>query len=609
MSNSKIVSIENVKEYTMKFRTIDRLWEEDIEAAKSKLNEMNSEEDTTTNEMNQIDVELGKAQETLKKLKSIDDTTVLTTIQELEKTIDKLNKKKTKIQGKPKKKTTKIDDKMIEMEAVQNGKLRKFLEHAILPSKDGGYWVFEDGNVVLKSKEAFMKIEKKIRAKSKLLSVAVLDDCDELYSPDVYTEDFIVDYVKNRINLAKRFNYTFNESKTDEEKGEILISFMKEVITSDIDDEWKCLKHVISCMTQRKQSQIVTFLTGLGGIGKTFFCDILRAILGKAFANTAEATLTGENQFNMQMVGAVCACLEETSGRENYFKLMARIKELATSKELTARKMYVEGFDVTNLLNIFVLSNHFRDIDAGERRIFIPTLNNKYQNNNEHFAYLKSLMTPEALQYVFNYFYKQDTSKYVKVPDNQSKKDAKITNMSYPIKFVVEEYIVKEIKDKRELKMREAYNRFESWAARSGLKTVTKFDLFSKTIRDYLPFATRDGKPYMKDKTNVYDFSTNTLIDRLCTKTKLISMEDIEEMRLEFARKQTESVFEDDEKDCQIIALQNLLKEKEKEIEELKAKLDQPKETKSEQKEVIKEKKPKKIHKELKEAWEYMKDY
>ena len=422
----------------------------------------------------------------------------------------------------------------------------------------------------------------------------------------------MVDHEKHRINLAKRFNYCYSEKTTDEEKGEKLISFMKEVIVSNIEEEWECLKYVLACMAQRKQSQVVTFLTGLGGIGKTFFCDILRAIFGKAFANTAEATLTGENQFNMQLVGAVCACLEETTGRENYQKLMAKIKELATSKDLYARKMYVEGFEVANLLNIFVLSNHFRDIDAGERRIFIPTLNNIYQNNTEHFAYLSSIMTKGALQYVFNYFYKQDTSKYVKVPDNQSKKDAKLTNMSYPLKFILEDFVVKDTKDKRELKMREAYNKFETWAVRNGLKVVTKFDLFSKTIRDYIPFATRDGKPLLKDKTNVYDFSTKTIIDRLSTRSKLLSLEDIEEMRMEFANQEIQNEYEDSEQANQITMLQEIVSAKNKEIEELKERLakyeNQP------EKEVYKEKikksdkskKEKKVHKALSDAWEYL---
>ena len=386
----KRITIETVKQFELSFRKIDELWAEDLETAEKNCEKRN-------------ETQYNNSMEEYRKNKEDKDGAY--------------------IPKPPKRKCP--DQKEIDEFAIKHGKLSEYLKRSIIPSRDGGYWVIENGSVVLKSKEAFNKIEKKLNAKSKGIMKSVIDDCVELYTPDVYTDDYLIDHENFRINLSKRFNFTYKknfyagnkESQREAIKNsKTIIAFMKEVITSNIEEEWSCLSYIISCMSKRKQSQIVTFLTGLGGIGKTFFTDILRMLFGSSFASTSEATLTGENQFNMMIVGAVSACLEETSGRENYQKMMSKIKEFATSKQLTARKMYVEGFQVANMLNIFVLSNHFRDIDCAERRVFCPTLNNKYQNDHKYFEELSECLTEDALQLVYNFFLKVILKNLLKSP-------------------------------------------------------------------------------------------------------------------------------------------------------------------------------------------------
>ena len=510
--------IDEIKKFELSFQVIDELWLSDIDSAEKECEKRNEKM-------------YKQAMKEYQKQKS--------------------EREGGYVKQAPKHKIS--DKKDIEEYAIKNGKLSEYLKVAIIPSRDGGYFVVENGNVVLKSKEAFNKVEKKLNAKSKSIIKHVIDDCTELYTPDVYADDFLIDTAKFRINLAKRFNYgykpDFNQSDEVKNKVNKLLNFIKEVITSNINEEWECLKYVIGCMAKRKQSQVVTFLTGLGGIGKTFFTNILNDMFGQSYASTSEATLSGDNQFNMMIVGAVIAVLEETSGRENYQKMMSKIKELATSKELTARKMYVEGFQVANMLNIFVLSNHFRDIDCGERRVFCPTLNNKYQNDQKYFAELAKCLEPEVLQCLFNYFYEVDVSQPVRIPDNLSKQEARTTNMSYPVQFAVQEFLVKDPIEKRIHTMRECYTMFEKYCWKKQIKNVTKFDLFSKTLRDYVQFHEEEGKPKMKNNTNTYDFGEKNLINRFVERAKLFSLSYLDQERAYYKEKARRE--EDDLSDCE----------------------------------------------------------
>lgn len=541
----KFITVQNVNEYELSFPMINKLWEEDMEMAQT---------------------------ESIKQAEQIDKLNAETYNESVANNAGKYLKKA------PKKST--VSDKDIEYIAVTKGKLKKYLEKRIYPSRDGGYFIIESGHAVLKSKDAFIKIEKKIRHKSKLLYATVIDDCDDLYTADVFPEDYIIDLKKHRINMSKRFNFSYDpDAKVDKINGQKILDFIKEIIVSNNEDEWKCLCFVIGCMAKRKRSEIVLFLTGLEGIGKTFFCNILRGLFGKSFANTSEATLSGDNQFNMMMVGSVVACLEETSGGADYRKVMKGIKEIATSETLFARKMHVDGFDVMNMINIIVLSNFFRDIDMSNRKVFGPTLNPKYQNNHDFFGNLKTLMTTESLQYVFNYFYDIDCTKQVRIPETQGKQDSKITNLPNPIKFLLDQYIIRKPQEVCEKKMRQLYTEFESYCTSNEIKAIAKFDQFSHTIRNYIPFVEKDGKPKLRDKTNIYDISLNTLIDRLVKRSKVITQEQIDELILEHEQGKNDKVYLQDNEESlyveDIKRLNIIIKEQSNEIEELKAKLAQ----------------------------------
>ena len=135
--------------------------------------------------------------------------------------------------------------------------------------------------------------------------------------------------------------------------------------------------------------------------------QILKRLLGDGFAKLTDSILTGEERFNDGLIGARRGMLEETSGvnSEKYLEIIKTMKENSTDPVMVIRKMRVSPQPYKNFINYIVNSNKYRDIDLSDRRIFLPTISNKYQQNVEFFEDLSKKITDKSLQYVFNYFY------------------------------------------------------------------------------------------------------------------------------------------------------------------------------------------------------------
>jgi hypothetical protein len=425
----------------------------------------------------------------------------------------------------------------IEDYAVNQGKTKQWLSSAVFPSTKTGYFIIEKGSLVLKIKESWAKYEKKIRRKSKKLYEDSIEDCKCLYTAEVDNGEYAVHAKNKMVNLALPMNFHFDKTKLDRRNGKKIISAMKEILVSNDEPQWECIRYIFGCVTKRKASRIILFLHGLEGIGKSFIMWLWKLILGDSMAKTSEDVLSGETPFNSELIGASIAFLEETSGTSNYAKLMSQMKNLADAPELKGRYLYCEGMSLTNIINIIILSNHYRDVDNSCRKVFTPDTNNKYQHDTKFFADLEKSATEGALQYVFNYFYKVDVSKKLNPPDTQGKRDSKSSNMSNCLVYTIEEHLLKNPSEQMELKMSEAFNGYTSWCEAKQIKQIAKFDFFSQTIRNYLPYVEVDKQPKMKDKTHLYDFSEATLRNRFITRSKLLSEDQLHAMIVEYDAK------------------------------------------------------------------------
>jgi prefoldin subunit 5 len=534
------IDITKLAEFELKFSEINKCWEKDMEEATKALD--------------------GKKSEAEKRKKELLDI--------LNGTVKKSSNQETDIK-----------QEVYESEAVKNGITVKYLKQRIFPSKGAGYYIIEDGELVCKTKDTWAKFEKKIKAKCLKLFKTVIDDCEDLYAVDVYPEmDCIINTCKFKINLAQGFNYKYVEDyfmdSSDEDyykNFKDVMSFIKEVICDNDDEQFKCLSYVLSCMLHMKQSQIVLFLSGLQGIGKTFFCDIIRMLLANGVADISEGHLNGEIQFNKHLIGAVCAVLEETDGSDHKRKLMRGLKDISTGQRLMARAMYADTYAVKNFINVVILSNYFNDIDVGERRVFPMISSNKKQGDTKYFSDLKKKLTPGCLQLVFNYFYEIDCETLIPPPNNQNKQDVKPCRIKSPIRFLIDEFMIKRPK-KTVLKMSTAYVMYEQYCdASKGKQIKYNFGTFSHEVREYIECVREDGKQKISSGSPVYDFCYKDLHATIIVRSKVITDADLIDLSEMIASKRTirniELIEAEENK------YEEIIETKDKQISQLEAKI------------------------------------
>jgi phage/plasmid-associated DNA primase len=474
------------------------------------------------------------------------------------------------------KKMYKMKDR--EENAIENSKCVQYLQDRVYSAKNGGKYIIEDGKLAHKNEKTWGTYAELIKAQSQLLYKPAIQDIRDVFAVDVYAEDFIIDMENARLNLAKKFNYSYSATKSGcEYRGHKIITFMKEVVCSGNMSYWECLKLIIACMAQRKQSHVILFLCGLEGIGKTFFCNILRILFGESFVDTSEQVLTGEDKFNACLVGSVAVCLEETGGAGNNPNLTRALKNLADSQKLVARAMYANGYEVRNLLNIIVCSNFLRDMDTGNRKTFAPEFSNKFQQNKEYFADLKACLTDDCLQYLFNYFYSIKVPEQVPIPATETKDNYKENHMNFTVRFLIEVLLIQQPQGKMIKTMRQVYDEyFVPWSEKN-LKVVTGYDNFYFYANYYTERVFKeDGKTPKTNSngTSLFDFSENVLYNKIIVHSKELSVSKFGEWKEKLALKNTPC----DDYDDEVEKLKEQVVNLQKQVKELQQQLEKPKE-------------------------------
>lgn len=561
VESMKEINIKNCQKFEISFEKIDALWENDLKMAENKLYGSNVET-------------IDALKKSLKEIVIDDDDDKAT----MKNKVEKKNEIKRAIEKAEKLESKKNDNeqKKIADYAAHHGELVKYIRDRVFSTNVEGYYLIEQGRLAHKNKGQIDKLFRKLRAKHGKIAINAIDDNSGLFRSEVTSKDCMIDVKNKLINLAKRFNYMY-DPKVDEEKGEFILSFIREVITGNKDDRYKCLLDIMTCGAHRKQSQVILFLCALGGTGKTTFTNILAELFGEAYANSNEDVMSGETQFNHMLVGSAFATLEETSGKgsENYKKLMRSLKEMATSKKLTARKMFQESFDVDNILNLIVLSNHV-DIEVGDRRVFTPEISNERIGDSEYFAKLNAyIRDKKAMQYVFNYIYNRDVPEFVIPPMTETKQNYKDTNIHTSVKYVIEEYMVKNQYENHSVKTSELFKKYRDWAKENKIThacTEAVFrDVVSKHVKKVL---NAEGKEIVCQNVKKYDLSYQSLYDNMIKHLKVISEERLKELQEDFKENGDAVDDSDDDKDRnefeqQIDFLKTQLTEKDKKLSEM----------------------------------------
>jgi energy-coupling factor transporter ATP-binding protein EcfA2 len=288
----------------------------------------------------------------------------------------------------------------------------------------------------------------------------------EKYTVNIYDEDFGIDPITKRINLAKPFKF-IETAYTDNANGEILLEFLFECVSNSDEDIYDSVMQVLSCVSHRQQSQIITWLYGHGGIGKSTFLNLVQALFGDAYSTMNESALNGNDLFNSSLLGSAVMSIEETSGKgEASYKQLARnLKNMATNKDLKIRRMYQDAFDVRNIVNIFICTNMVVDI-FNDRRNLILEMGIGRKNDIQYFALInKCIEDKDALQYVFNAirhnYVEPSKIKIVKTAIYDDIGEKNINNAVFQ-EFMYHEFVYT-ARDEKQLKANDIYKKFVNY--------------------------------------------------------------------------------------------------------------------------------------------------
>jgi len=496
-----------------------------------------------------------------------------------------------------------LKEKEISDKVAEGGELKTYLMQRVFPAKGSGFFVIEKNNIKdkvhygieYKAGKQWDQYYEKISMKRKPLANAISKDISKVYTKEVSNGDYAIDHDKCMINIAKQMNYRYkelSEKKTaaSMENYKALRSFIKEIICGNVKSHWECMKYFISCLVKRQQSQIILFLCTPGGSGKSTFMLIIEEMLGSAYVKpTNDDVMTGDDKFNDILLGASVVVIEETAGLGKNGKLMKQMKNLSTSDTMVNRQMYQSSQTVASLLNFVVLSNFSNELDIGDRRVFVPSIDSKHTKDTAFFQKLGEQMKDKnAIQLLFNFFFEVDTSQIVLPPDDGIKQDLKLETANAAVRYLLNEYMVRNQYESLEMKMSSAFYAYETFIKENNVKAVCNIALFKADVKHYLsPAKKENGEDKKKDNTLLFDFSIKAMKEMFIKRHQMLTEEKLSELITEYKEKMVLRKEEDEPNYGEVFEMSNLrkqLKEKDEKITELQAQIDELLEQTKEQK-------------------------
>lgn len=143
-------------------------------------------------------------------------------------------------------------------------------------------------------------------------------------------------------------------------------------------DKWVTVVNWIAHMIQHPEELphwgILHYTDGTQGVGRTTFCAILKALLGRHCASGVNIHALLEGQFNNELAGAVLAtCDEVREGDNSQYRMANRLKAMITEPVRSINIKYGAKYEEWNACRWFVCSNHDNPlpIDEHDRRWFV----------------------------------------------------------------------------------------------------------------------------------------------------------------------------------------------------------------------------------------------
>lgn len=438
------------------------------------------------------------------------------------------------------------------------------------------------------------------------------------YACEIYDEDFAICHKTRRINLAHPFNFKNVEIELIQEEKELydylMDEFIYKVICNSQDETYRFLLDLVSCYTHRKQSQIILILVGLGGTGKSKFGELIQALLGRGCKAMTDDVLSGKDMFNSVMIGTAVGILEETSGKgeSNYTDIQKTMKRLATSKYLTCRKMQTDAFEVTNVINFFMITNYIRDVQTDRRNFTIEPATTRMNDKGFYKKITGIINNQRIMQHLFNELYKREFNVWERIlPSTEVNEDLKDQkNNQNPTNDFIIHLCSRKEENKEHMNLIELYEEYKDFCQSQGkafYNSRLSENIFRSHIRQML-----DKVEYHKANKSYYD-TTKEGLKKVLEKFK-ISEDYIERKKKEFNVSIDETaniydVFEVPKEDRPEPNTSELLKTIEKQNEMIKKLQEEIQNLKNEKCEKVVEKVKKiKVTKECEKAWDALDD-
>lgn len=194
----------------------------------------------------------------------------------------------------------------------------------------------------------------------------------------------------NNVNLCPQFKYKRKPYKDVnpeiKEKLNILLSYMKEILSDNNESSYQFLIKWLANMLQGNKNQSCLYLKGEQGIGKSTLFEFLREyVIGDdLFLETGSGPL--KKDFNSILVGKLLVFFEElecfTSGE--WSAISSKLKRQITSKVINIEGKNQNAYQTRNINNYAIGSNFDAVKDAEGRRFFILDINNKRKGNKPY---------------------------------------------------------------------------------------------------------------------------------------------------------------------------------------------------------------------------------
>lgn len=313
---------------------------------------------------------------------------------------------------------------------------------------------------------------------------------------DDITNTCKIDHEKHVINTfpQQRFSKNSDIEISDDDKTFVeyfVNTFVKDHVCRGNDQLNMFMLNYLAYLVHNKKTEVIIYLYGLEGSGKSLFLETIRGLLGNQRCVNPSMTTIAENKFNSYLVGSQVVVLEETTDFANATKMeyakfdsvMAVAKEITTKHdEIDINGKFERIIRIVPQCNYIFSSNYKPNLrDVIGRRFSLFDMNEVKDKSfyEPIFSSLHGKFSESRLYALWKYFSEyeitiDDLQKYFETIDCTMKQSLKHVCVSNAIKFCRDEVLKDKFKEK--FKCIHFFQEYEKYCKsknlNAGLKTT-----------------------------------------------------------------------------------------------------------------------------------------